>query len=766
MGFQLFSISNTSRTIEGALHAKFAGIETDSFSEKWKMDVYPSLRFEPFQARDGESAILSGISVQSEQQNITFAFNGCKVEVQYLRGRLTSKYKKIKLIIDPSEKINGLGMAFNSWFRNGRRYTLFNRESPFMFQDYFSYSLFPFIVSSGGWAFHLLNARATRWDFTRTGEIEIDLAGAGGDFIFLAGSPEEILLKIGQMLPDRKFIPKWALGLINTSFPVPNQKENEEFINQWKSSGVPLDGLILDYHWEELFHNFEWSRRLFPDPRAFANFLSEKKVRLGLIFTPFINRANHLFIKLRNRLFVKSIPSVVSIFESLADKKKFLEFKKAGFFASARAHWWFGRGGMIDFTSAPASRAFFAPLRAMIERGFDLRILKNDDGEYLPLKNRTEKNIDSKEMHNLYSLYYSKAVAQNFLNDSARRIIYPRNIHFGLQGLPALFLGDQQCSYAGMRRALVAGLNLSMTGFSFWTADLYGLAGSVSRELFIDHLTFSMFVPVARHFSAPHEPTRNPWHYGEKYLEYFKSMAFLRYSIVPLMYTLSREWLDTGMPIVRTAALACGERFQDVWQAFFIGENIAVLPSLDSATLSNDAATLSNATGLNQFRDYIRRNFISCADLPEVFPFLLSEFKNKYPLHFRRGAIIPLWSNPGLEIPDHSFFQEISFLILADRAGSARFYDDNGSDDAWKNGEFRREEISYRQEKTLTLTIKRESGDAYTPRKVKFYVLTDPSISFQECRMAGGANIPLQRLRDGFYFAETLQEGDMEIEFL
>ena len=56
-----------------------------------------------------------------------------------------------------------------------------------------------------------------------------------------------------------------------------------------------------------------------------------------------------------------------------------------------------------------------------------------------------------------------------------------------------------------MRTTLRAGLNLSLAGFAYWTADVFGLDGKTTPETHMRYAQWALFAPIARYFWRPLE---------------------------------------------------------------------------------------------------------------------------------------------------------------------------------------------------------------------------------------------------------------------
>ena len=126
----------------------------------------------------------------------------------------------------------------------------------------------------------------------------MDADGAGLDYIVIYGPSFKKILSIYTELTGKPpLLPRWAFGLWLTSYPQEDQDAVLQYVQQHRARGIPLEAVILDYHWEERFHNFRWRQELFPKPDTFIAEMKRQGARLGLILTPFVNQRNRPFQK-------------------------------------------------------------------------------------------------------------------------------------------------------------------------------------------------------------------------------------------------------------------------------------------------------------------------------------------------------------------------------------------------------------------------------------------------------------------------------------
>lgn len=590
------------------------------------------------------------------------------------------------------------------WFGGGPRFESFGfrkgemvlqaRESPALMQGRWSYSAIPFFVSSRGFALFLMNShRATLRIHQERGVVELRVEGPPADYLVIHGNSVKELLSTWTSLTGRPPLPpRWALGLWATAYPQEHQNVAIERIAEHRRQEVPLDVVILDYHWEKRFNDFQWRPSLFPDP---ARYLAEARrlgVRTGLIFAPFLNRKEVRLQKMLFQLAVRALPPGADK-EPEAVPEIHEKALKSGHLLQPDVRWWFGVGGMIDFTNPEAARNWNRHLRALMDQGVEL--FKNDDGEYVPPESRCHLGIRGEELHNLYGLYYGRAIFEGMgawrPERRLRPFIYARSVWAGSQRYPAYFLGDQNPTFHHLRATLRAGLNMSLCGFSWWTADIFGLFGKTSPETHARYAAWGLFCPIARYFWRPPsvDGTRFPWSHGERNERAFRELVELRYRLLPYFQCLAHEAAERGWPVLRPLFFEWPEQ-ERAWAVddqFMLGDALLFAPVVREG---ERARTLWLPPG-SWYDLFTGDRHEGDRELRVEAPV------GSLPIFAREGAILPM--GPLLQhIPDEHRFAEISLHLWPPFEGVRTFYDDDGRTRDWVEGAMTRTELRCRSE--------------------------------------------------------------------
>ena len=588
---------------------------------------------------------------------------------------------QITLIKSKTESFYGWGEWFNSFERVQGQVNLDNRNALFGEQHYLTYSGLPFFISSAGYGFLLLNSFRSHWTITNhTMTIEAD--GPNADYIIIYGPGYKEILRTYTALTGRSpLIPRWGFGLWLTSYPQESQDNVIQNIVKHREKRIPLDAVILDYHWEEKFHNFKWRKKLIPDPLKLISDLKREGTHLGLILTSFLNTTNRPLQKWILNTFGQNVTPGLE----KDDERSLEEFEEAnarGFLAHKKVNWWFGAGGMIDFTNPDAVIWWQEKLRPLFEIGTDF--IKNDDGEDLPDDAASFNGMDGQEFHNIYGFYYGRATYQANKTSSSnypdstdpqkgnlRNVIYSRNVWVGSQRYPALFLGDQQADFEGIKRSIRAGLNLAASGFSYWTADIFGLSGKTTPEIHMRYAQWALLSPIARYFVRPEaiDNTRFPWSHNMEVENNFRKYTNLRMQLIPYYNTLAHQSYRNGIPLMYPPLFEFpeDERLRHIDNQLMLGNSLMICPVVEKGAIQRKIIL---PVGI--WHDFWSENsWEGPTEIEYQAPLTC------LPILVRGGTIFPL--GPVIQnVPDGHQFNILEFHIWPPFPAIGNFFDDDG----------------------------------------------------------------------------------------
>ena len=466
--------------------------------------------------------------------------------------------------LSPGEKIFGCGESFTSLDKRGQKVVLWTDDANGI-QNQGMYKPIPFFMSSRGYGMFLHTSSPVTCDFGNyfsgvnslmLGDDELDL------FVFL-GSPKEILDEYTKLTGKSPMPPLWSFGLWMSRCTYSSEKQVREVAARLRENKIPCDVIHLDTGWFETDWrcDYQFSTSRFTDPQKMISDLKADGFHISLWQLPYFVPKNTLFNELvENNLVVR-------------DNKGNLPYEDA----------------VLDFSNPKTVEWYQAKLASLLKMG--VGAIKVDFGEAAPENGIYASGRTGFYEHNLYPLRYNKTVADITKKITGENIIWARSAWAGSQRYPIHWGGDAESTDQGMAAELRGGLSFGLSGFSFWSHDVGGFTAnsvaSMDKNLFARWLAFGMLSSHSRcHGIAPKEP----WNYGDAFLDEFRHIDELKYRLMPYVYAQAKDCSEHGLPMVRALFV----EFPDdpgswlVDDEYLFGSSILVAPLLHENATNRD----------------------------------------------------------------------------------------------------------------------------------------------------------------------------------
>jgi len=427
------------------------------------------------------------------------------------------------MLLAPDEHFYGFGEKFTPLDKRGQRIISWTVD-PLSTNTEKSYKNIPFFMSTKGYGVFINSTN--RIEYKMGTESSISYSFEVDDSSLTGKSP----------VP-----PKWSFGLWMSRYSYKSREELEKVSTKIRENNIPCDVINLDSFWMEKGKqcNLEWNKKAFPDPEGMIKKLKKRGFKLSLWEQP-------------------HIPVGTSIFKEGVEKGYFITKEDGSVYVSdicltgePNDKKPFTSGAIVDFTNPEAVKWYQEKHRYLLDMG--VSVFKTDFGEYVPQDSHFHNGLTGKEMRNIYSLLYNKAVFEitQEIRDK-KGIVWGRSGYAGSQSYPVQWSGDSKCNFPSMMCNLKAGLGYGLSGVPFWSNDIGGFKGTPTEELYIRWVQFGMFCSHSRcHGNSP----REPWFFGDRALKIFKFYAKLRYRLIPYIYSYAYIAHQTGLPIMRAMVL-------------------------------------------------------------------------------------------------------------------------------------------------------------------------------------------------------------------
>ena len=470
------------------------------------------------QIRDNSGRLLTG----TQSKNALSSFSS-PLPFSFVR-RATDLGRSVAATfsLSPDEKIFGCGESFTRLNKRGQKVVLYMRDAMGV-QTPLMYKPIPFFMSSNGYGMFLHTSTPVTLDIGHTfdnsnvlyvGEDALDL------FIFL-GNPKEILSEYTALTGRSPVPPLWSFGFWMSRITYKSEDEVRDVAAKLRQYRIPSDVIHLDTGWFETDwrSDYKFSTSRFRDPAKMISDLKQQGFHISLWQLPYFTR--------KNRLYPEIVNSGYAVQEGGAKQPN--------------------EDATLDFSNPATVKWYQGLLSGLLKMG--VGAIKVDFGEGAPSNGVYASGRTGFYEHNLYPLRYNKAVADITKETTGDWIIWARSAWAGSQRYPLHWGGDAENTNSAMAAELRGGLSFGLSGFTYWSHDAGGFVNRAPRDLYRRWLAWAV---LTSHTRAHGVPPREPWEYDQAFVEDYRRMVELKYSLMPYIYAQAKYSSEHGFPMLRT----------------------------------------------------------------------------------------------------------------------------------------------------------------------------------------------------------------------
>jgi len=586
-------------------------------------------------------------------------------------GQVINAFETMYLYAD--EEFYGFGEKFNTFGKRGQTVTIWQRDAQSTNSDV-SYKGMPYFMSSAGYAV-LMNT------FTRT---HFNMGAASGVsytmetedsyldyYMFCNRDPKGLIRDYTALSGRSSMIPRWAFGFWMSRMSYMSRSELEEVVDQMLSFGMSVDVIHIDA-WQPNFEDsfvpsgtedlLVFDERRFPDPQGMIDALREKGIRLSLWMFPYVQamdpegRISYQFRMLAEKGWLvkgpDGQPRVFSPGEGDVDAWKVAALD-------------FTHPGLVDYMKGR--------IRRLMKMG--VGVIKTDFSEELPEDSVFSDGTSGLESHNRYPLLYAKTIyeaskeAKEEMGEKA--LLWGRSGYAGSQNYPANWAGDSSAAKNNLHCILTGGLNMALSGVSFWGFDIGGFYNcdysgkrvTPEDEEYIRSVQMGLMSPLSR--SHGQSTPREPWVYSETAQKAFLKINKLRYRMLPYLYSTGWETSREGIPMMRPMLLEFPEDYntRNISTQYMLGGSMLVAPVFDQRV---HRVYLPRGSWID-LETGIRREGNQWIVYPKDIRVI--------PLFLRPDSMLPMLKEAPLHIEDNNFDNLELTINIVDSFEQA-YYDD------------------------------------------------------------------------------------------
>jgi len=587
-------------------------------------------------------------------------------------GTVINAFETMYLYSD--ESFWGFGEKFNSFNKRGQKVTVWQRDAQSTNSDV-SYKGMPFFMSSTGYSVLMNTFTRTHFNMGSTSAVSYTMETEDPylDYYMFCNRDYKGLLRDYTALSGRSaMIPRWAFGFWMSRMSYMSRSELEEIVEQMQRFGMSVDVIHIDA-WQPNFEDsflpsgtadlLSFDERRFPDPEGMIHWLRQRGLRLSLWMFPYVQsidpegRLSRQYIAMRDRGFlVKGPDGNVRIFSP----------------GEGDVDAW--KVAALDFTNPGLVAYMKGRIKRLMHMG--VGVMKTDFSEELPEDSVFFDGSTGLTCHNRYPLLYAKTIyeaskeAKEEMGEKA--LLWGRSGYAGSQNYPANWAGDSSASKNNLHAILTGGLNMGISGVSFWGFDIGGFYNcdySGKRvipedEEYIRSVQMGLMSPLSR--SHGQSTPREPWVYSETAQKAFRKINDLRYRMLPYLYSTGWETVREGIPMMRAMVLEYPDDLsaRNINTQYMLGGNLLIAPVFDQPKhhiYLPEGSWVDCETG----KRLIGGNWIVYPKNIEVIPMFL-----------RENTMIPMLQTAPRHIEDNNFEHLELVINIVDEMEQTYFDDD------------------------------------------------------------------------------------------
>nr|XP_004558392.2 lysosomal alpha-glucosidase [Maylandia zebra] len=282
-------------------------------------------------------------------------------------------------------------------------------------------------------------------------------------------------------------------------------------------------------------------------------------------------------------------------------------------------------------------------------------------------------------LHNLYGLTEAYATHSALLKIRRKRpFVLSRSSFPGIGRFSGVWTGDVRSDWEQLRFSIPAVLQFSLFGVPLVGADICGFGGNTTEELCVRWMQLGAFYPFMRNHNDKPNAAQEPYVFGQRAQAAMRSALYLRYSLLPFLYTLFHHAHASAETVARPLFMEFPNdpNSQTIDKQFLWGSSLLISPVLEQGAVEL-AAYLPPATWYSLHNGqpfYSKGQFL-------LLPVPLDTIN----VHVREGHIIPQ-QEPALTTTasrNNPFFLTVA-LSAGGWARGDLFWDDGESVDTFE----------------------------------------------------------------------------------
>ncbi len=589
--------------------------------------------------------------------------------------------------LDPDDAFYGLGDKTGFLNKRNYEYENWNTDNPQAHNEDFHalYKSIPFLIckkKTGAYGLFFDNTFHSYLNLGKESPEYFYYGADGGslDYYFLGGGTLPQIVSNYTWLTGTTPLPQlWTLGYQQSRWGYVCAKDIREVAEKYRSLQIPCDVIHLDIDYMEDYKVFTWDEAEYGKPGELFAELKAGGYKAVTILDPGTKLEPGYFMYeegMKNGYFAKDKDGNLYVNVVWPGEANYPDFGR-----KEVRDWWGGHhkalvdmgvSGIWNDMNEPAS--FRGPL--------PLDVVFHDE----------ERETDHAEMHNVYGHFMAKATFEALKEQTGKRpFVITRACYAGTQKYSTVWTGDNQSLWSHLQMMVPQLCNLGMSGFSFCGTDVGGFGADATPELLCRWVEAACFSPLFRNHSAMGTRRQEPWQFGEEVIAVSRKYIELRYRFLPYLYDLFYQGERTGLPVMRPLVLHYEDdpNVRDLNGEFMVGEQMIAAPVLEQGAVKK----------IVYLPEGIWYDFWTGEKIAGGRHILRDAPLDCCPIYLKAGSIIPMYA-PVQYVGEKPY--DTLYLLIVPGEGSYEHFQDNGTDYAYRQGEYNSYRFTQDREGNIT----------------------------------------------------------------
>lgn len=608
----------------------------------------------------------------------------------------TDSLSIVTLDINADDDLYGTGEVTGDLRRNNKDILLWNKDNyGYMANEGRNlYQSHPWVLGlrKDGSAFGVIADNTWKSRLTTNGEIRFESCGPAFRVVVIeGGSTQEVLKKLAHLTGPMELPPLWALGYQQCRWSYNPDSRVREVVDSMRINQIPCDVIWMDIDYMDQFKVFTFDEAQFPEPEALQQHVHAQKMKTVYMIDPGVKVEPGYSVYDQGKeydFFVKNAQGEDFEGRVWPGPCHFPEFNR-----SEVRTWWSGL--TRDFMRHGADGLWNDMNEPAVFEGVDGTM----DEDAVHMVGESHYSYDSHlRYHNIYGLNMIRASREGSLlaHPDKRPFVLSRANFLGGQRYGATWNGDNMSCWEHLQQSIPMTLNLGLSGQPFNGPDMGGFGADCDAELLAHWVATGIYFPFARNHSAKGTVNQEPWAFGQKVLDVYRTAVNRRYRLMPYIYTLFREASTNGLPVMRPLFMADEKdlSLRQEQRVYLLGQDLMIIPRW--------AKQPALPKG--------KWNIIRFEEQEDDYQAFVAQ---------RPGSIIPL-ANLAQNTVDYRT-DSLTLLVNLDESSHAHglLYEDAGDGFGYRKGEYSLSEISASTE-GRSVKIKIEQKEGKSSSRVKY----------------------------------------------